>query len=428
MKKYLLIIFLLTLICNTAVGYSEDKLDCPSSVLVDAHSGKILFSNHSDEIRFPASLTKVMTAILALEMGDFSDILTVDDSTPYTIDGSHIALEPGEQINFVHMLNALLIASANDVAEVIAINYEGSVESFVDKMNEKAVELGMSQTHFTNPHGLHDENHYSTAEDMAKLAVYAYKNETIREIIERPNYTIPPTNIKNEERYLNNSNRLLSGVGYGNQIIIDGYYVDIKYEGATGFKTGYTPEAGSCLIGSAKKDDLELISVVLGGYITEVYSDTVKLFNYGFDHFENVQLVESGMFYKNARLDNLVLEEVPLITSRSLSAVIPIEMKASIYEVVDYYDYDIPLSKDERIAFVSYYIDNELLGSVDLISPIQVNAIGMPNESDWDRLVPIIKQIVFLISIIILLVFLLRVYNILRIQRIRRKRKKKTGL
>jgi D-alanyl-D-alanine carboxypeptidase (penicillin-binding protein 5/6) len=428
MRKTIAITLLLIIFFCDISGYAIDNLDCDASILVDAVTGKTLFERNAQKIKYPASLTKLMTAVVALEMADLKDILTVDDLTPYTIDGSHIALEPGEKISFEHMLNALLIASANDVAEVIAINCAGSVTEFVDKMNEKASEIGMTNTNFMNPHGLHDDNHYSTADDLAKLAVYAYHNDIIREIIQKRNYIIPPTNIKSEERFLNNSNRLLFAVGYGNQILIDGYYVDIRYEGATGMKTGYTPEAKSTFIGSAKRGDVSLISVVLDGYVTNVYSDTVKLLNYGFNNFTNINLIGENTYYKNTSIKNAKIDEIPLITKEGLSVLMGNGVNGDqITENLNIYPLELPIKKNTVVGHVEYMVGGVSLGQVELITPIAVEAVE-ENSANTFEISSTMKNAILIIAILILLIFILRLYNMIRLYRFRRSKKKRAGV
>jgi D-alanyl-D-alanine carboxypeptidase (penicillin-binding protein 5/6) len=427
MRKTIAMTLMLIIIFCDISGYAIDNLDCDASILVDAATGNTLFERNAQKIKYPASLTKLMTAVVALEMAELKDIMTVDDLTPYTIDGSHIALEPGEKISFEHMINALLIASANDVAEVIAINCAGSVTEFVDKMNGKAKEIGMTNTNFMNPHGLHDDNHYSTADDLAKLAVYAYHNDIIREIIQKRNYIIPPTNIKTEERYLNNSNRLLFAVGYGNQILIDGYYVDIRYEGATGMKTGYTPEAKSTFIGSAERGDISLISVVLDGYVTNVYSDTVKLLNYGFNNFTNINLIGKNTYYKNTNIKDATIDEIPLITKEGLSVVVQNGMKDQIKETVSIYPLELPIKKNTVVGHVEYMVGGVSLGQVELITPIEVEAVK-ENSANTFVISSTMKNVMLIIAILILLIFILRLYNMIRLYRFRRSKKKRAGV
>ena len=419
MKK-ILIIAILLLSITMIKSFAIDSLECNASILIDGETGKILYSKNSDKIKYPASLTKLMTAVVALENGSLEDIYTVDDQTPFTIDGSHIALEPGERLSLEDLLHGLLIPSANDAAEVIAINCAGSVDDFVDLMNKKAVELGMTNTNFVNPHGLHDDSHYTTASDLAKLAAYAYSNETIREIIGKKQYTISETNIKEDERLLNTTNRLFIGTGYGNQIIIDGLYRDIKYDGATGMKTGYTPQAGSTFIGSAERNGLTLISVVLDGYITEVYSDTVKLLDYGFDNFKNISLVESNTYVDSTEAVGANVDKIPLVTEGKLSATIEKDKVSTISSRITMEEFTLPVKKDQCIGKYEFLLDGELIGSVNLYTPIRIDEFTPVNTRSI-----VVKTVLTMFLIVAGLILLLRLYYAIRVWNVRKTRKSK---
>lgn len=417
-KTFSLIILLLMMTMVNTFGI--DNLECNSSILVDAETGKVLYSKNPDKIKFPASLTKLMTAVVAVENGNLNDIYTVDDETPFTIDGSHIALEPEEKLTLEDLLHGLLIPSANDAAEVIAINSAGSIESFVEKMNEKAVELGMTNTNFVNPHGLHDESHYTTASDLAKLAIYAYDNEIIRNIVNKKHYTIPTTNIKEKERLLNTTNRLFIGTGYGNQIIIDGKYRDIKYEGATGMKTGYTPQAGSTFIGSAERDELTLITVVLDGYITEVYSDTVKLLDYGFNNFERISLVETNTYVDSVEIIGANVSKIPLITENSLSSIIEKNEASLITSKIIMEEFTLPVKKDQSVGKYDFFVDGEVIGSVNLYTPIRINEFKPVNT----RAI-VVKTVLAMVLVIVGLLLILKFYFTIRVWNVRKTRKAK---
>ncbi|MBN2285070.1 MAG: D-alanyl-D-alanine carboxypeptidase [Tissierellales bacterium] len=428
MKKIFLstLLILLGLFLRLGNVYAVNNMTCASSLLVDGETGKMLFEYNANEIKYPASLTKLMTAIVALEQNNLNDKMTVDDTTPFTIDGSHIALEPGEILTLSDLLHALLIPSANDAAEVIAINCSGSVEAFVKLMNEKALSLGMNNTHFTNPHGLHDPDHYSTATDLSKLAVYAYQNNIVRDIIKKQNYIISKTNIKLEDRYLNNTNRLLTGTGYGNQILIDGYYQDIKYTGATGMKNGYTPQAGSCLIGSAERNNMTLITIVLDGYINDVYLDTVRLMNYGFDNFEKIELIHENTYLENKVLTGNDNVTIPVIARSGLTTLIKKGSSDNVQRRIIYDDLTFPLESQSSIGKLIFVVDDNEIGSVELFTPIEIQSIATPSNKFDTKSTVRLLLVIFLILIV--LIVLLRIYNKIRLYKIRKIRnKRKTG-
>ncbi len=215
-----------------------------TGVLIDQRSGRVLFEQDGDKQMYPASTTKIMTALLAVEAVERGELtmetqieITKEMLADLDPDGSNMALKEGEILSLDSLLKGLMIPSGNDAACAIAQHLGGSRVAFVDMMNARAKELGAEDTHFANPHGLHDENHYSTAEDMAKIAHAAMKLEKFRNIADIAHIKIPPTNVTEKERYYINTNGLLSTMRYTN----------FFYKGSTGIKTGYTSDAGNCL-------------------------------------------------------------------------------------------------------------------------------------------------------------------------------------
>lgn len=272
---------------------SDLKTYCPSSILMETSTGKILYEKNANEVSFPASTTKIMTAILTVENCKLDDVATVSHNAVYSIpyDYTHASLKEGEELTIEQLLYALMIPSANDAAIVLAEHISGSVEEFAKLMNKKAKELGCKNTHFVNPNGIHNKNHTSTAYDLALMGQYAMKNETIRKIVSTKQFTLPTTNKYNKtDRIFNNTNDLLST------------YSRYYYEGTTGVKTGYTGEAGNCIVASAKKNGFEVLLVVLGGKSTskglsERYLDCKTLFDYAFDNYSFKILNEKIVFY-----------------------------------------------------------------------------------------------------------------------------------
>ena len=181
-----------------------------TAILMDVDSGEILYAKGIDEKRAPASTTKIMTAMLALEKVPFDTQITFTDEVNNIEPGStHIGIKPGETLTMKDCAYAILLASANEVSSGVAEYIGGTVPKFVDEMNQRAKELGCKNTHFVNANGLYDENHYTTARDLALIAQAAFQNETFREIIKTPYYIVPKTNITNEERWLNNHHKMV---------------------------------------------------------------------------------------------------------------------------------------------------------------------------------------------------------------------------
>lgn len=258
---------------------SPSELMSDSAVLMDASTGQVLFEKNMNHKEYPASTTKIMTGLLALEKGNLDDILTLTPKAVFIKErnSSSIALDVGEQISLRNALYAMAIRSANDAANGVAEHIGGTYENFVNMMNQRAKELGAKNTHFLNSNGLFDENHYSTAYDMALILRQGIKTPGFLEFFNKKTYTIPPTNLKNEERVLYNANSILMG-----------RYGDV---GLIASKTGYTVKAQHTLVTAAKRGDRTLVAVVLNSdKPKDKYYDTKKLFEYGFDNFNEVTI------------------------------------------------------------------------------------------------------------------------------------------
>ena len=261
--------------------YNPDNLttNSPSILLMDADTGKILYSKNAFEKHYPASTTKMMTAILTLENCELDDIVTISHNAIFSIPVgySHANLQEGERLTVEQLLNVLLIPSANDAAIALAEHIAGSEEAFVDMMNNKAKELGCTNTHFVNPNGIHNEDHYSTAYDLALIGKYAMQFDEIMKIATINQYTLPKTNkYDKENRIFNTTNGLIDS---------DNEYY---YPNATGIKTGYTDKSGYCIVTTAEKDGVTLLLSVLGSEnLEERYEDCIKLFDYGFENYSH---------------------------------------------------------------------------------------------------------------------------------------------
>mgnify|MGYP006277994685 CR=1 FL=1 len=350
---------------------TPQDINAKSAILIDAKTGEILFEKNKHKKMYPASTTKILTGILAIEMGNFDEIITVDDKTPYEIEGTHIALEPGEKLSFKDLVNSMLIESANDSAVVIAKNLSGSVENFADLMNKKAKELGAKNSNFVNPNGLPNEEHVTTAYDLAMIAKYAMKNNVFRNIVKNYTYTIPPTNKKSEERYMKSANRLLYSTS---NINVDGNIVDIKYDGAIGIKTGYTVAANQCLVAGAKRNGKELISVILSSDGKNKWVDTHKLFNYGFNNFSTETIAFKKEFVKNIEVEHGDKNFVTGIIDNNIYATIPNNSQNDINKNIILSDkVKAPISKGQVLGKIEYSIDGKIIGMANIISTEEIN-------------------------------------------------------
>lgn len=250
------------------------KIEGESAILMDMSTGTVLYSKNADKVQYPASITKIMTALLAAENLDMSGKLVMSQSAAYGItvsDSSSIYADTGEELTMEQAMMAVMLQSANEMTLALAEETSGSVKKFVELMNLKARQVGCTGTHFNNPHGLPDELHYTTARDMAKIARAAWFNPTFRKYATTTYYEIPPTNKFGETRYLLNHHKMMKGNTRA-------------YDGVLGGKTGYTDAAGNTLVTYAQRDNRYLVSVVMKS-INGAYSDTAALLDYGFNNF-----------------------------------------------------------------------------------------------------------------------------------------------
>ncbi|MBU5482107.1 D-alanyl-D-alanine carboxypeptidase family protein [Blautia sp. MSJ-19] len=250
------------------------QIEGESAILVDMFTGAVLYSKNADKAQYPASITKIMTALLGCENLDPSQKFTMSESAAYGISDSNsssIYADTGEEFTIEQALMAVMLQSANEMTLAVAELTSGCAKKFVEQMNLKARQLGCTNTHFNNPNGLPDETHYTTASDMAKIARAAWFNPTFRKFASTLYYEIPPTNKFAETRYLLNHHKMMKSQAYA-------------YDGVLGGKTGYTEAAGNTLVTYAKNDNTYLVAVVLQS-VNGAYADTASLLDYGFDNF-----------------------------------------------------------------------------------------------------------------------------------------------
>ena len=321
MKKLfiLLILLILILLGFNIKSFAADNapvLTADSAILIDNKTNKILYSKNENDKMYPASTTKILTAILVLENCDLNDVVTASyDAVMEVPDGYSTAeIQIGEQLTVEQLLQLLLVHSANDAANVLAEYVGGSISSFVSMMNTKVNELGLTNSHFTNTYGKHDENHYTTASDLACIMQYCIKNDDFRRIAGSASCAIPATN-KHNPRLYTTTNELL---------IPNGRYY---YSYLTAGKTGFTSPAKGCLVSSAYKDDLEFICVVLGcdyANSTARFTETKKLYEYGYSNFSNKNVVNSNDVVTTIEIPNASSEtkNLNLLASESISALV----------------------------------------------------------------------------------------------------------
>lgn len=287
--KNIVIICMTTLILNLFINpqvLAADSQEGPNitsgaAILIEESSGRVLFEKNSDSKMYPASLTKVATAIYAIEKGDLEDIVTVSENARQ-VDGTRVYLEEGEKVPLKKLIQGLLINSGNDAGVAIAEHLDGSEGEFANNINAYLEEIGVQNTHFENPHGLFNANHTTTAQDLAKITQYAMKNEVFRTIFGTKELK---WNGQAWDTTLYTHHKLMG---------------ERPYEGVTGGKTGYVDQSGNTLITTAKRGDLSVIAVVLKGQSqVAAYDDTVELLDYAFSHFKMVSIPKGKEYTAN---------------------------------------------------------------------------------------------------------------------------------
>lgn len=386
----------------------------PGVILMEESTGTILYEKNSDEAHYPASITKIMTTLLALENGNLSDMVTFSDDAINNTEGSGIARDYGEQMTLEQCLYGVMLESANECAYAVAEHVGGTVENFVDMMNAKAKELGCTNTHFANPHGLQDENHYTTAHDMALIAQAAYQNETFRIIIGTKMYTIPPTNKHAEETVLRNHHDMLCTYHNANRKYLYPYCV--------GGKTGYTATANSTLVTYAEKDGMTLICVVMNTQSPNQFIDTVNLFDYAFDNFQVLNVAENDTDYSaETTVDNGNLDNIAPFVELDKDAVIVLPKTAEFSDTSSSVEYN---DSDPEIAgSIMYTYAGRNVGKADIkTTGVVVEGYAFDNESTEEeeqeavstvqvRPIVVVLLIVAVILLGVLLFFLKRFYD-----------------
>lgn len=386
----------------------------PGVILMEESTGTILYEKNMDEAHYPASITKIMTTLLALENGNLSDMVTFSDDAINNTEGSGIARDYGEQMTLEQCLYGVMLESANECAYAVAEHVGGTVENFVDMMNAKAKELGCTNTHFANPHGLQDENHYTTAHDMALIAQAAYQNETFRIIIGTKMYTIPPTNKHAEETVLRNHHDMLCTYHNANRKYLYPYCV--------GGKTGYTATANSTLVTYAEKDGMTLICVVMDTQSPNQFIDTVNLFDYAFDNFQVLNVAENDTDYSaETTVDNGNLDNIAPFVELDKDAVIVLPKTAEFSDSSSSVEYN---DSDPEIAgSITYTYAGRNVGKADIkTTGVVVEGYAFDNESTEEeeqeavstvqvKPIVVVLLIVAVILLGVLLFFLKRFYD-----------------
>lgn len=309
------------------------------SVLIEAKSGLVLFGNREYEKSGMASTTKIMTALVVLNILPLDTVCTIPKEA-VGVEGSSIYLVEGEKLTVEELLYGLLLASGNDCAVALALACSGSLDAFVDDMNKTAQELGLKDTRFTNPHGLSDENHYTSAYSLALLTAEALKNDTFREIVSTKKKQITYDGTPNQ-RWLTNHNKLL-----------------FSYEGMTGVKTGYTKATGRCLVTAAERDGVELVAVTLND--GNDWASHRNMLDYGFSQYKSVVLAEKGSVSSAVPVVGGKAQFVNAINTEKVSAVIK-KSSGYTYKLVMPHFLYAPVNSGDMAGYAEYFDDNGVL-------------------------------------------------------------------
>lgn len=408
-------------------GPDSLDFDAEALLLLELNSQTMVYAKNIDTRREPASLTKVMTCLLALEHGNLTDTVTVSQEALDDLDpsGSSSGLMAGEVFTLEQLLYCLMIESANDAAPVIAEYVAGSEAAFVEMMNQKAAELGCTGTHFANTHGLHDEEHYTTARDLAKIMLAALEYEKFQEIYSSSRYTLAATNLQ-EERILVTTNYLIDAS------ITSDYYD----ERVIGGKTGFTTPAGRCVMCVAESGNLRYLCVVLGASSTGIDGSTYygsfvsasKALDFGFDSFTFAEVLSPLAPIAQLPVAHAT-QSVVVTPAESVTTMLPKDYDESLlstrYQLTSEAGLDAPLEAGQAVGVVQEYYGSICVGQTDLVTVtgVERNAFGAVVMQVKDEIAQSPWQFVVLVLAVLLGIFLLLLIWSTWVRRRNRKRR-----
>lgn len=355
MRKTVCLLLVLIIMLNFSIVYGENLgLSAESCILMDSNTGRILYEKNSHNKMPMASITKIMTALIALEEGSLKDIITINAQSA-GVEGSSIYLRENEEVTLEDLLYGLMLRSGNDSAVAIALHIGDTVEGFVELMNKKAKKIGALNTNFVNPNGLHNDDHYSTAYDMALITREAFLYNEFEKIVGTKTYV----SSRNENNYYQNKNETLW-----------------RYEGGDGVKTGYTTKSGRCLVSSAKRSEMRLISVVIRA--NDWFNDNYKLLNYGFDNFKPYIIYDENQFIKKIKVDDANKDYIDLVTRQDLFYPLnEYEVKKVKINIVTPDKVRAPINKGDTIGDIYVYLDNKLINKDKLVAKASIERLNI---------------------------------------------------
>ena len=358
MKKAL-IIFLFLIFITPGKAHATPNISAKNAIAIEASTGRIIYEKDANTKVPMASTTKIMTAIVALEQNLPTDTVVVSNNAAWT-GGSNVALKKDDEIQLSELMYGLMLNSGNDAAVAIAEHTSGTVEEFAKLMNQKAKEIGAFSTNFVTPHGLDSKDHYSTAYDMAIITKYALENPTIQKLVSTSHYTMKFKNGKTKQ--LSNTNPLLS-----------------FYQGANGVKTGYTGLAGKCLVASAKRNDLEIIAVILGSPSSKArINDSVKILDYCFNNYKLYDLKELYPLNFSIKIKKGIKPSIKPIYESSLLLPLNENEKANItVRKIIKENIIAPLKINESLGTIQFILGQDVIGEINMLAPYQVNRLSI---------------------------------------------------
>ncbi len=354
----LALIFCIAVILSTLFGTNNQiktKADNISSeIVMEVESKRVLSASNEKSKRYMASTTKILTCITIIENCDINEIVTVTDKT-VGIEGSSIYLEAGEKLSVLDLLYGLMLRSGNDCAETLAVHCSKSIEDFAKLMNQTADKIGAKDSNFVNPHGLHDDNHYTTAYDLALISCYAMENPIFREIVGTKVKKIP-FSTRDYDRVLINKNKMLS-----------------EFDGSNGIKTGFTKKAGRCLVSSCVRDGLQLVCVVLN--CPPMFERSKQLLTDAFTQYKLYKLVESDNF---VGFTNVITDKNSVQCGLYIKNDVKLPLSENEYKNLKI-EYNYPkeilhsVKKDEEVGEINFYCKNNLIFSQKIYTIIEVD-------------------------------------------------------
>lgn len=427
-----------SVINNYADSSKVLNIDARGAILIDANTGVTIYEKNSHEKLYPASITKIMTAYLACKYGKFDDTLTASHNAIYGIGqgSSIIGIKEGEQISFLDGLYGIMMESANEVCMMVAEHIDGTVEKFVERMNKQAQDWGCKDTHFNNPHGFHDVDHYTTPYDMSLIAFNAIKDENFSKIWGTVDHTIPANN-KSPQRFLHNKDKMLKPTS------------DYYYQYAIGGKTGFHDDAKNTLVTCAEKDGVKLISVVMkaNGY-NQAYTDSKTLLDYGFSVYKDNKVYTAGTYtdkipvYQTYLSEDYNVGELNVTVAGDVSAKLPSFVSANDVKTKAVIDYGkdnnankiyAPIKEGDKVGTMEFTYKDKTIATADITASNSVESKSDKQLAEMKLinnvksvLHTILNALIFIIPVVIIIIILLVVRNNINKKK-KKKRRKKSG-